>query len=244
MDHGPTPKQTLLLWDVLGRGGSTAQAAVPFKVEAKDREALVRTGFLSTRKVGRALWLTAEDKGWAWADDHLDASLVAAPAPKTTMKAPTKPPASPKIPTLQNWLGHLGAFLKAKGFALADVLPQVRPPEPPVPKARARAGAKSKTNAAARAAPGAHDRDAIEAAVRNAVAALEGTPQRDGVRLSRLRQQLAHIDRAELDQALLSLFQSHKVNLMNLDNPRDIDAERDAAIPYKGQLLQVLWLPR
>ncbi|MBV9633526.1 MAG: hypothetical protein JOZ40_02765 [Methylobacteriaceae bacterium] len=45
----PTPKQTLILWDVLARGGSAAQAEMPFKVEPKDREALVRAGVVTVK---------------------------------------------------------------------------------------------------------------------------------------------------------------------------------------------------
>lgn len=247
MDYVPTPKQTLLLWDVLGRGGSAAQAEVPFKVETKDRDALERAGFLNKLKIGRALWLNVEDKGWAWASDHLDASLVVAPAPKKGAKGPAKPPAPPKVPpkvpTLQNWLTHLNAFLAAKNFSLADLLPQVPPPELPPPKAKAGNG-RSKSKAKSPAAATVPELAAIEADVRKAVAALQGEPQRDGVRLSALRTKLAHLDRAVLDNALLTLFASRKLVLMNLDNPRDIEAERDAAISHKGQLLQVLWLPK
>jgi hypothetical protein len=229
MTYEPTPKQTLILWDVLARGGSAAQADIPFKVEPKDREALVKARLLATTKIGRSLWLTVEDAGWSWADDHLDAPLAAPAAPKKAAKNPVKAaPAPPKIPTLQVWLTRLHAFLRARRLSLADVLPQVPPPAPqPKPKAS------RKPRLATLA-------DRISAAV----ARLQGSPQRDGLRLSALRAALPDIDRAVLDDALVQLFEEAKINLMSLSNPPDIERERPACVRYKGQELQVLWMKR
>lgn len=82
----------------------------------------------------------------------------------------------------------------------------------------------------------------VEDRIRGAVTKLQGSPQRDGVRLSDLRKALPDISREDLDKELLRLFHKRDANLMNLDNPRDIEREAGSGIPYKGQQLHVLWM--
>ncbi|MFL9829152.1 hypothetical protein ABTU92_30550, partial [Rhodoplanes sp. SY1] len=67
-----TPKQTLIMWCLLGRQGQAMQGEIVPKVDKKDREALVAAGFLSSGKYSRgAIGLKVEDKGWRWAGEHL-----------------------------------------------------------------------------------------------------------------------------------------------------------------------------
>jgi hypothetical protein len=80
--------------------------------------------------------------------------------------------------------------------------------------------------------------------IRRAFFELAGTPPQDSVRLSALRAKLHDIPRQELDSTLLAMKGEHAINLMHLDNPRDIEAERDAALQEGNQRFHVLWIDR
>jgi hypothetical protein len=95
---------------------------------------------------------------------------------------------------------------------------------------------------AAKEAPAAAPSSSLADRIKGAVSDLQGSPQRDGVRLSALRAALPDVDRAALDAELTRMRDSGDAILMNLDNPRDIEAERAAAIPDRGRLLSVLWM--
>lgn len=98
-----TPRQTLLLWCLLGRGGQAMQKDIVPKVEKADREALVAGRYIASKKGKRgALSLTVEDKGWDWAGEHLSD-----PLPKN-QKA------------LQDWLTMLHRELRRSGRSLAE----------------------------------------------------------------------------------------------------------------------------
>ena len=224
----PTPKQTLILWDVLARGGSAAQAEMPFKVEPKDREALVRAGVVTVKKVGRSLWLTVEERGWSWANDHLDAPLTSLPKISTSeakvASRKRKPsPAKGTQVTLQLWLQRLKTFLRSENRALSDLFYAAKPikidsTEISFAKLRER--------------------------IRAFVFQIAGNPQRNGVPLSVLRRELSDIDRATLDGTLRRMHSEDGTTLMSLDNPREIEAEGDAPLNLKGQMVHTLWITR
>lgn len=104
-----TGKQTLILWAILvaPEGGGYQKDLRPV-VAKPDRDALVKAGLIAAAKRGRGMWLEATDKGWAFAQDHLDATL------------PSRSNAGAAI--LQAWLTRLKFFLATQGVALADVL--------------------------------------------------------------------------------------------------------------------------
>lgn len=99
-----TPKQTLIMWHLLGKGGEALQKEIMPKIDAKDRQALETARLITTRKVGRALSLAVEDKGWHWAGTHLRDDLP------------------PNFRVLQNWLTRLHRHLERNGQTLADFL--------------------------------------------------------------------------------------------------------------------------
>jgi hypothetical protein len=123
MSDNITPRQTLIMWCLLGRHGWAFQRDILPEVDRKDREALVAAGYITSTMINRALLLKVEDKGWHWATNHLEAKL---------------PPA---MAVLQNWLGRLHEFLVRSGGTLADFVgpaPEA-PPEPAARRPRARA---------------------------------------------------------------------------------------------------------
>ena len=108
-----TPKQTLIVWCLLGCRGQTMQKDIVPKVEKADREALVAGGYIVSAKGKRgALSLEVTDKGWHWAGEHLGDPL----------------PKNYKV--LQDWLTLLHRQFMTSGQTLADFMAAA--PEPDV----------------------------------------------------------------------------------------------------------------
>ncbi|MCX7361002.1 MAG: hypothetical protein NTV97_03855 [Alphaproteobacteria bacterium] len=108
-----TPKQTLILWCLLGCKGQAMQKDIVPKVEKSDREALVAGGYITTAKGKRgAIGLEVTDKGWHWAGEHLGDPL----------------PKNYKV--LQDWLTLLHRQLGRSGETLADFVTATPDPTP------------------------------------------------------------------------------------------------------------------
>ena len=72
MSYEPTPRQQILLWDLVSRGGSAMRKDIKPELKSADRGPLEKRGFISASKEkGNAIRLTIEEPGW----DHL-ASVV------------------------------------------------------------------------------------------------------------------------------------------------------------------------
>jgi hypothetical protein len=102
------PKQVLILWYLIGRGGAAWRSEIRPEPSGKDRKALEKAKLTASEKRGRSIWIEVTDAGWAWANDHLASSL-----PARTQSAG---------PILQAWLTHLQAFLRQRGLALGDII--------------------------------------------------------------------------------------------------------------------------
>lgn len=219
MSTEPNPKQTLILWALLGQGGAAAQKDLGFTVDKKDRDALVKAGLLTVSKGARnAIALEVTDKGWSWANGHLGASL---PSGRNATKAGT--------PVLQAWLKRLQSYLQTTGVPLAEVLTS----KPAGPDGETDQRKNDNT-----------DTDQLRQRVRDAYLHVTGGRFNDNVPLSRLRHELADISRETLDAALTRMNGKDGVTLMNLGNPREIEAEREAALRFKGQDMHILWISR
>lgn len=109
-----TPKQTLILWCLLGCRGQALQKDIVPKVEKADREALVAGGHVASAKNRRrAIILEVTDKGWHWAGEHLGDPL----------------PKNYKV--LQDWLTLLHRHLDRSGKTFADFIePKVEEQKP------------------------------------------------------------------------------------------------------------------
>jgi hypothetical protein len=86
--------------------------------------------------------------------------------------------------------------------------------------------------------------DDIEQRIRRAFFEIAGNPPQDSVRLSTLRAKLHDVPRQRLDETLLAMKSSRHINLMNLDNPRDIKAEEASALHDANRTYHVLWIER
>jgi len=222
MAHEITPLQTLILWALLARGGSGFQNELKPEPTKENREALVRAGFISAEKRNRALFLQAEDKGWHWASENMDAEIS------------TRSPAGAVI--LRDLLLRLGAFTKARNIALAEVLaprPAALPAAPDEPKG---AGA---------APSAANDIASPREKIRAAFLDLTGGQFNTRVRLADLRAKLRDLDRTALDEALLSIQREEGTVLMQLDNRIEItDADRAAALEIGREPRHLLWISK
>lgn len=219
----PSPKQTLILWALLGQGGTAAQSKLGFKPDAKDRAALQKAGLIAVQK-GRlgAINLEATDRGWSWAGEHLGAAL---PSGRGATKAGTS--------VLQAWLQRLQGYLNSSGVALAEIL---------ATESRS-ADSGSGVPEHPRAPPSSYPE--LREQVRSAYRSLTGGRFNDSVSLSRLRRSLSELERSAFDQVVKRMHEEDDgTTLMNLGNPREIEAERGAAIRIKGQDMHVLWITR
>ena len=201
MSSSLKPTQNLILWFLIAKGGNAWRSEIRPEPSAADRRSLEKAGLIAGEKRGRSLWLEVTDAGWAWANDHLDA-----PLPVRTQSAG---------PILQAWLTHLGAFLRRRGIALADVITVGSEQLPEDIKAGS---------------------TLIEDQIRRAYLEASGGNWNERVRLAELRRRLHGIGRNALDATLLRMQQASKLVLFRLDNQREItDGDRDAALLLGGE---------
>jgi hypothetical protein len=103
MTKSLSPRQALLLWCLLARGGEELQSRIRPEVKKADRETLAGLGLLTSAKTpGRGLRLAVTDGGWRWAQDHMDHPL---------------PPA---CLALQDLIKRLGVYLQKADTTLAE----------------------------------------------------------------------------------------------------------------------------
>jgi hypothetical protein len=218
----PTPSQALLLFGLLARHGECAQAELAPAVKKADREAMVAARLVSVGKQGRGLYLRLEDAGWAWAGAHLSAEL------------PTQQRA------LHDLLARLGEHLEKSGETLADFIGS-KPAAAPVAKAaKPRRSAKTATPRRKAAAKPAAAKDSILAAY----AEITGGHHGKDVPLADLRAKLPQLGRAAFDAALTELhLDGGRARLLRIEHARAVsDADREAALQFKGNVFHALWI--
>ena len=217
-----TPTQTLILWSLLARHGHAPQGDLVPAVKKADRDALADLGLIALERRGRAFDLTVTDRGWHWASDHWDAPL---------------PPA---FRALQDWLARTGQHLARTGGTLADLIGPA--PEPaPVEAAPKPAAKRAPRKPASPRPPGPRQ---LRARIEAAYLTLTGGARAQGVRLSRLRAELADIDRATLDAGLARILKGDKSALLSqLSDPKALTAaEREAAYSPAGEPFHLIWI--
>jgi len=213
---GLTPRQSLILWGLVARGGVALQKNMTPKPEAADRVRLVGDGLLlQSRQRRGAIALELTDLGWAWARGN------------TTAPLPRQGNAAAFV--LADLLARLGAFLDTTGTPLADFIhpPATEPPRQPVP--------------AVQGDGNAH----LPERLRTAYLAESGGELRRRVRLAAIRARLADVGRGEMDAALVALELAGDGGTLPFDDPADItEADRAAALRVGGTNKHILWLDR
>jgi hypothetical protein len=228
-------KQVLLLWAILGEGGGKDVSR--YALEKKGmlpgddkaaRDALLAQGLIKVEprsyrndndQLVRGVWMSVTDEGRTWAEENLAA-------------VPAK--AFAATPILQAWLTRLSAYMSANRLSLIDVLgPQYSGSDEalmPAPQP---------------ATTPPRDYEALRGRIRHAYLAVTGGQLNKGVPLRDLREKLADIDRAELDEALGRMHLEEGTTLSGLNNPLEITpAIREAAFSFKGEPMYVLWITK
>jgi len=223
MVQQPTPKQMLILWALIAKGGGSFARSkkndIKPDVDAGDKKTLTATGLITVEKRStdagtRADWLEVSDKGWAWAGENLTAPLG------------TKSTAGTVV--LQELLARLQSFLQARNISLAELI---------VPSINS-----AKMDGQATAPK--QDYPALRDRIRSAYKSIAGSFNKR-VLLRDLRSELQSVSRARLDEALLKITREEEADLISLDNPCDItDADKDAAIRIGEQQRHILWISR
>jgi hypothetical protein len=218
-----TPKQTLLMWCLLGCHGEALQRSIVPRVEAKDRKVLVARGLIREGRHGQSIVLRVEDKGWHWSSEHLRDELP------------------PTFRVLQQWLGRVHVFLSDADRPLADF---IGPPTEPLPlptpkKPRAAGKQKQRLEKSALLSPGE-----LRRRIEEAYLAITNGRKAESVPLSKLRAQLAELDRKTMDEGLLRILQGdEKARLGQISDPKALaQDERDAAFSPGGEPYHLLWI--
>ena len=232
-----TPRQTLIMWCLLGRKGQAMQSEIVPKVEKKDREALIAEGLISSAKIGRAIGIVLEDKGWNWAGQHLGDEL----------------PNNYQV--LQQWLAMLQRHLEKSGETLAEFIgpapewPSAPPAKEPKPK-RKKALAEPKERKGNKAKPDVGSPkstpptpEQLRARIEQAYLTITNGRKGEPVALSELRAQLSDFDRATVDGGLRRIHEIEtKAGFGRNDDPKDIsDAESKAAFSSGGDPYHFIW---
>ena len=224
-----TPKQALVMWCLLARHGHAMQGELVPKVEKKDREALVAAGYISSAKKGNAFILTAEDKGWRWAGEHLRHELPRG------------------FPALQDWLTRLHDFLERDGKSLADFIgPAPELPPEPVKQAKRKPAkrAKSKKSIEHKKGKSELSADDVRARIEEAYLKVTNGQKAQSALLSKVRAQLSDLDRKIVDVGLLLILQGDpKARLGQISDPKALTQEdHDAAFSPGGEPFHLLWI--
>jgi hypothetical protein len=211
-------KQALAMWALLGNGGSGFGGAMKPAVEKGEREALYSAGLITVEKRARSFWLEVTDRGWRWAEEHLDHAL-----PEKTFAGAF---------VLHAWLARLQAFMRARGIGLADVLGP----------AEARG---AETQAGPAETPASIDYPMLRDRIRNAYLDVTGGRLNTRALLSDVRKRLQDISRDVLDGALKRMQREDEASLMQLDNRAEItDADRAAALYIGSEPRHIVWITR
>ena len=213
---GSAERRTLILWALLARENAAAfQNELKPEPGKADREALANDGLISSRKAEKGrIWIEVTDKGWHWAGEHLDSHL---PRNSTAGSA-----------ILEGWLTRLQAFMRTRGFILADILGAQEGAAPaPAPISP----------------PGPPDEATLRERVRQAYLDVTGGLFKTRALLSDVRSKLNDIDRATLDALLKRMQRDEQALLYQLDNrPEITDADREAAIYFGTEPRHILWI--
>ena len=234
MTDGPTSRQQILLWTLVSRGGSAMQKEMKPDVEAADRNALERRGYLSTTKgKNNANRLTLEERGW----DHL---ATAAPTLLASGKG-----SSYDRPILQFVLERVQAYAAANDVSFARVFVPAAADagqEDVVGGGDPREGAGDGVATRGAAAREAADGDGLDDRVVAAFFAIAGRPPLNHVRLKALRARLDGASRSDVDRTLAAMRASGRIALSTLSNPADVAKEGDAPLTIDGGTFHTLWI--
>jgi hypothetical protein len=203
--------QRLLLWRLAFAEEGEFLKDISTSLSAAKRQALVREGYIaegkkSHPKTGRsATYLTLEDKGWGWCQEHLRDELQTRSTQTT--------------PILERLLGLMANYFEAQDqtSSLGQFVLQARrrSPRPSGAEENCEVGEMN---------------GSLEEMIRDACLELGRGQRNVRVRLADLRQKL-DAPRTVLDQTLLEMERQGELSLFPLDDPQEIGAaDREAVL--------------
>lgn len=228
--------QQLLLWRLAVTEEGEFLKDINTSLSPAKRNALIREGYLSEEKrphpkTGRkAAYLTLDDKGWSWCQEHLRAELTTR-SPQTTV-------------ILARLLHLLADYLESQDHthSIGQLVLQSRQAKK---KRRASEGEPSAAPSSASAAASPSDSEAsaiasassadmghpsLEESIRKACLELGKGRRNVRVRLADLRR-VVPADRLMLDQKLLEMELHGELTLYPLDDPQEIGpADQEAVL--------------
>lgn len=240
MTEDLTKDQQMLLWELFAAGGEQLQGGLFKKAGPKVIGPLVESRHVGISKRGKANLITLQDGGWRWVADSEPFPVL-----------PDEKRVSAERRLLASLVGSVKRYAGAQGLQIQDLFRSVEPrrEDPPSERAKPVRSSRRKTpdpddveggkvetttpprrRGAKKETPTGTGVLGVEERIRSAFFDIAGRPARDNVRLSALRAALTDVPRKDVDRALLAMRKGGTANLMNLDNPRDIAAEAEAAL--------------
>lgn len=113
MSFQPTPKQALVMWNLLITGDEPAVSKVKPDLNPAERKPLSQAGLIELVKRGRSTHIVLTDKAWEWALEHFNTELS-----KSNFA----------VPVLQELLKKLGSYLKHYKIPLVEFLGEQNQP--------------------------------------------------------------------------------------------------------------------
>lgn len=199
-----SPKQNLVLWQLLITGAEPAISKVKPELTIQERKTLVDHGLIELVPRKRSKHIVLTDKAWAWASEQKLAALSRSPDPAL----------------LQMLIQKVQAYLQTNDISLAEFL---APPE----------AVASDTTTTEEAPKGNSALTALTTTLNEQIQAayykITQGQWNVRVRLADLRKHLAHSSQEAIDAALRQMQLEGQSVLMPLDDPKGIEAEDEAA---------------
>lgn len=216
-------KQRLLLWRLAVSGGTAWLSEIADGLSKKQtRDSLIASRLISEEKrtrrapgkrATRSIFITLEDRGWAWLADHMDSAIW-------------KSKSAAEV--LQGLLKQLGGYLDRKQMALGELFVASESETRPLQDALV-TDSGSASNSTTKGQPVAMGSPASDQ-IASAYARLSSNTSHARVRLAALRQELSHLTREEVDRSLRDMAKAGTIVLNRLDNPVEISDADEAAM--------------
>lgn len=210
MSSNLSPKQALLLWNLLITGEEPMMSKTKPKVSPAQRKPLVEAGLIRLEKRGQPTYIVLEDKAWDWAVDNFGSELSRTPY---------------AAPILQNLLVKLGQYLNAQQVSLAEVL------------TGAPTGGSGESTSEDSASGNFSDLsvDDLIQKIRQAYVSIPDGESGFRVRLYELREHLPGIPKQQMNEALLLMQERGDISLLAAEDLQEIKADDvSAAIDIGG----------
>jgi len=212
MEFTATPHETFLLWHLLANGGGDFWSKLS-QFSAGERKRLKDACLLSEemrkeepikRGSRPKIYLLLTDKGWNWAERHLDAEISG----------------KPNAVFLRTLLTRLKRFLGRQRVALADFIISTEADQTSAATSPATVENEIRDVAASSTMP---------RSIRAAYMQLSANRAGVRVRLADIRRVLSDTPREKVDSELMKLEKSQQIIIYPLDDPSEINEEDRAA---------------